>query len=260
MAGRAKGSGRRQRRPATSFIVASRSTPVEQFPFLSPPKIAEPTDLVSSRHTYLALSGLSGSEWMLARLGKSDDHENARETEQFRPRKWLVALVAVAMAIPWVVFQKLADTAGGQIVGPKPISSESASVVTGQAEEILPASAEPKRPRDDLTNGLISGPTPREALPDRLLDKEELAKLLRRGRYLLSIGDIASARALFERAADARDASAAFHLAETYDPMVLTRYNVFGAAPDLAMARAWYEKALNLGHSEAQQCLSQLQK
>jgi len=96
--------------------------------------------------------------------------------------------------------------------------------------------------------------------PARVMDKEELAKLLKRGRYLLSIGDIAPARLLLERAADALDASAAFDLAGTYDPAVLTRSHVSGIVPDLAMARMWYEKALSLGHSEAQQRLAQLQK
>ena len=96
--------------------------------------------------------------------------------------------------------------------------------------------------------------------PARLLDKGELAGLLKRGRYLLSIGDIAPARLLLERAADAHDASAAFDLAGTYDPAVLTRSHLSGIAPDLAMARMWYEKALSLGHPEAQQRLAQLQK
>jgi TPR repeat protein len=96
--------------------------------------------------------------------------------------------------------------------------------------------------------------------PARVVDKEELANLLKRGRYLLSIGDIAPARLLLERAADASDASAAFDLAGTYDPAVLTRSHLSGIVPDLAMARMWYEKALSLGHSEAQQRLAQLQK
>jgi len=96
--------------------------------------------------------------------------------------------------------------------------------------------------------------------PARAMDKEELANLLKRGRYLLSIGDIAPARLLLERAADALDASAAFDLAGTYDPAVLTRSHVSGIVPDLAIARMWYEKALSLGHSEAQQRLAQLQK
>ena len=101
---------------------------------------------------------------------------------------------------------------------------------------------------------------PAKQSPTRLIDKEELANLLKRGRYLLSIGDIAPARLLLERAADANDASAAFDLAGTYDPVVLARSHVSGIAPDLAMARMWYEKALGLGHPEAQRRLAQLQK
>jgi hypothetical protein len=97
--------------------------------------------------------------------------------------------------------------------------------------------------------------TQRRARP---IDKEELANLIKRAHYFLSIGDIAPARLLLERGADAPDASAAFDLAETYDPRVLTRSHVSGIAPDLAMARIWYKKAL--GHLEAAQRLAQLQK
>jgi hypothetical protein len=132
--------------------------------------------------------------------------------------------------------------------------------------------------REELANGLTPGDIaadPKSAgrrqnappqasaarpSPARLIDREELANLLRRGRYLLSIGDIAPARLLLERAADAHEASAAFDLAGTYDPAVLARSHLSGIAPDLAMARMWYEKALSLGHPEAQQRLAQLQK
>ena len=77
---------------------------------------------------------------------------------------------------------------------------------------------------------------------------------------MLWVGDIASARLLLERAADAHDASAAFDLAGTYDPVVLRQSRVFGIAPDVAMARMWYEKALSLGQSEARDRLARLQK
>jgi TPR repeat protein len=96
--------------------------------------------------------------------------------------------------------------------------------------------------------------------PGRAIDKEELANLLERGRYLLSVGDISSARLLLERAAEAQEASAAFDLAGTYDPAVLGRSRALGIAPDLAMARLWYEKALKLGYSEAERRLARLQR
>jgi hypothetical protein len=96
--------------------------------------------------------------------------------------------------------------------------------------------------------------------PSRVIDREELANLLKRGRYLLSVGDISSARLLLERAADAQEASAAFDLAGTYDPAVLGRSRALGVVPDVAMARLWYEKALKLGYSEAEGRLAQLQR
>jgi hypothetical protein len=94
--------------------------------------------------------------------------------------------------------------------------------------------------------------------PARLLDKEEVAALLERAQRLMAVSDIASARLLLERAADARDASAAFALASTYDPAVLGRTS--SVAPDVAMARHWYEKARSYGFPDAQRRLDRLQK
>jgi TPR repeat protein len=252
--------------------------------------------LISSRDTYPALAE---SETMMSLLGDSDSYENARErweADRYRRKKWsiaakmmviaLVALVATAsaMAVRLVFFEKsrpLADVTAPQIVVPRQTATETVPAVARQSAEALPASAEQNGPRNPA-NGLNSGLTPDDAAADtksvgrgqdappqapaakqspaRLLDKGELAGLLKRGRYLLSIGDIAPARLLLERAADAHDASAAFDLAGTYDPAVLTRSHLSGIAPDLAMARMWYEKALSLGHPEAQQRLAQLKK
>jgi TPR repeat protein len=198
----------------------------------------------------------------------------------------LVAMGATASAIAIrLVLEKnrlSADATALQIVVPMQTAKEPAPAVAAQSGETLLAAAEQNRPRDDSTNGLESDLAPHVAAADtksdgqrqnalpkalvptqnpaRLIDKEELANLLKRGRYLLSIGDIAPARLLLERAADANEANAAFDLAGTYDPAVLARSHALGIAPDLAMARMWYEKALNLGHSEAQARLAQLQK
>jgi hypothetical protein len=57
--------------------------------------------------------------------------------------------------------------------------------------------------------------------PSKTLDAETLAALMTRGRSMLKLGDIAAARLLLERAASAQDATAAFLLAQTYDPAVL---------------------------------------
>jgi TPR repeat protein len=68
------------------------------------------------------------------------------------------------------------------------------------------------------------------------------------GKDLMANGDIMAARMMFQRAAEAGDAAAAFALAETYDPVVLGRLRLRGGiAPDVALARNWYEKARDLG-------------
>lgn len=83
------------------------------------------------------------------------------------------------------------------------------------------------------------------------LPSEQIAQLLKRGNDLISSGDLAAARLVLKRAAQAGDARAAFALAGTYDPVTLQRFPVHGLSPDLAMARHWYEKAKELGSPDA---------
>ena len=92
-----------------------------------------------------------------------------------------------------------------------------------------------------------------------MLDAETLAALMTRAKSLLALGDVAEARLLLERAANAQDATAAFLLAETYDPAVLGVRDTQIITPDPGMARDWYRKAASFGSAEAQQRLTQLQ-
>jgi hypothetical protein len=96
-------------------------------------------------------------------------------------------------------------------------------------------------------------------LPVRQLDSDELTTLMTRAKALLASGDIAPARLLLERAAEAQDASAALMLAQTYDPTVLGTQDIRNITPDLALARSWYQRAAKLGSTDAQRRLSQLQ-
>jgi TPR repeat protein len=90
------------------------------------------------------------------------------------------------------------------------------------------------------------------------LDPDEIASSLRRGDDLIASGDLAAARLVLRRAANAGDAHAAMTLAETYDPAILEKLGVHGVVPDLAMARGWYEKAKQFGATEAPQRLELL--
>ncbi len=89
------------------------------------------------------------------------------------------------------------------------------------------------------------------ALPKRTLSEEQVAMLRKTGDDYISSGDFVGARAVLERAAQAGDPSAAFALASTYDPVVLARFKVRGLEPDIVKAAFWYERARELGSSEA---------
>jgi TPR repeat protein len=99
---------------------------------------------------------------------------------------------------------------------------------------------------------------PPAASPARRLDADELAALLKRAKSMIAIGDIAAARLLLERAADAQEAGAALLLAQTYDPAVLGTPDARSITPDPATARAWYQKAVRLGSRDAQLRLDQM--
>jgi hypothetical protein len=83
------------------------------------------------------------------------------------------------------------------------------------------------------------------------LTSEEFATLLKRGNDLIASGDLAAARLVLRRVAEAGDAGGALALARTYDPITLEKLQVHGLSPDLAMARHWYEKAKDLGSQDA---------
>jgi TPR repeat protein len=99
---------------------------------------------------------------------------------------------------------------------------------------------------------------PSVAPPARKIDTDELALLLKRAKSSLAAGDIPVARLLLERAANV-EPIAAFLLAETYDPAVLGTPDTRSITPDPAAARLWYQRAAQLGSTDAEQRLAQLQ-
>jgi hypothetical protein len=91
------------------------------------------------------------------------------------------------------------------------------------------------------------------------LASDEIAMLLKRGKDAFSTGDLAAARLLLRRAAEAGSAEAALALGATFDPLVIRRLGAIGAAPDAAQARQWYQKAVALGSATASAPLAQLE-
>lgn len=90
------------------------------------------------------------------------------------------------------------------------------------------------------------------------LGQAEIAHLLERGKSYLTDGDIASARLLLQRAAEAGNAEAALVLGSTFDPHVIARLGAVGVWSDVREAREWYEKAAQLGSPIAARQLSSL--
>lgn len=95
--------------------------------------------------------------------------------------------------------------------------------------------------------------------PQRQHDADEIALMIRTGADLMANRDFAAARLMYQRAAEAGSALAAFALAETYDPLVVGRVNARGGiTPDVALAQKWYEQARDLGSTVAPERLERL--
>ena len=134
------------------------------------------------------------------------------------------------------------------------------SVTTAAAEpareEIKMAYQSALQGRAPAADAVAELTTPADAIHH--LDPDVIAPLLRRADALIASGDVAAARLVLRRAADAGDAGAAMTLAGTYDPANLAKLGVHGIVPDVAMARSWYEKARKFGSAEAPQRLEML--
>lgn len=107
-------------------------------------------------------------------------------------------------------------------------------------------------PKPDPPKKLVPQPAQSAALP-----ASEEAVLLARGKQLLQQGGIAAARLIFEELATRRSAAGALALARTYDPAYVAP-KAPAPAPDIAEARKWYERAVELGNSDAQRRLAEI--
>jgi len=100
---------------------------------------------------------------------------------------------------------------------------------------------------------------PSGAVPPQANATAETAALLSRGDALFGVGDVASARLFYERAADAGNGEAALRLGETYDRNFLERAKLRAVQGDLKAAVHWYRRARELGVVEAEILLKGIQ-
>jgi hypothetical protein len=83
-------------------------------------------------------------------------------------------------------------------------------------------------------------------------------RLLARADELFRRGDVSGARLLLERSMEAGHPRAAFLLAETFDPHVLSRLGALGIRGDAGKARELYGRARSLGVAQAQERIDAL--
>ena len=152
----------------------------------------------------------------------------------------------------------LGPTVPGNVLLPWPKdSSLNAPSADPSIVEIASASVAPVQPQQDK-QPLGTDPTPAAGpttinsdAPPRPLTGEQIEILLKQGKDFVSVGDFASARIVFRRVAEARDARGALELAATYDPVVLGSSGAKGATPNVRRASEWYIKARELGSLDA---------
>jgi TPR repeat protein len=116
--------------------------------------------------------------------------------------------------------------------------------------------SQPARSSEGKTMAMVQPGEPVAQIPPaskatRVLDPEEIKLLMKQGQQFIAAGDVVTARAVFQRAAEAGDADAAVALGGTYDPIVFAKLGVAGLGADVEKARTWYQKAESLGSAEA---------
>jgi len=154
-------------------------------------------------------------------------------------------------------------SAGGQDMqpsAPRPVVTVPAPDEPGTAVEATtsaPSPVDSARPGQEPSGGrqvavipevkLVTPPSPDSAAA------ANADRLVRRAQDQIREGDISGARLVLERALASGSAQAAFTLAQTYDPQVLSEWRARGIKGDVARARQLYQRASEQGIIEAKE-------
>jgi hypothetical protein len=232
-------------------------------------RLLEPTSDLSgaltSREGPRQLSGDSGALCIARELSFNADVPHARSHRASRSKAALIGslvcvLLAMALTAVIAIGQLTLSDSRGQLAIDRMVELASSSARPAPARSatqpalhiewvpaVSPAPAQPQLDREEST----AAPPVSPVLAQPQIDREEITVLINRGKDLIANGDLAAARLVLQRAADANDAEAALALAATYDPVVLRELKVYGFTADAAMARAWYQRARELGSAAA---------
>lgn len=258
---------------AVAELCAKPATPPERIP--DPPLSRSPPSaftgvarLWGAVLTAAAMAGVAGYLWGSARFIKSTQLAHTPGVGNFAPS-------------PSAPATGLANSnSASKAPVARPQATDLASAGSRSRANDVPsveASRQPVPPTTDAKSAVLSAASPTSAAKSaapvshasvhsetrKTLPKGEAtpesALMIKSGAELMANGDIAAARMMFQRAAEAGEAVAAYALAETYDPLVLKKLRTRGAiAPDIARAQHWYEKARELGSTAAAERIATL--
>jgi hypothetical protein len=151
--------------------------------------------------------------------------------------------------------QSMQAIQAASIAAPQPATPVAPVVAKDDSAAVIAApTPEPRRIAPEVKANAVSDAGP----AIRQMPADEVAGLVRRGEELARSGDLAAARLLLQRAAEAHNARAAFVLAATYDPIIIAKIAVNSPLADVKLARAWYQRALEWGSAEAPKQLEAL--
>jgi hypothetical protein len=105
------------------------------------------------------------------------------------------------------------------------------------------------------------GQTTGQTVPDGSIadaGTNRASQLYARGLDAELRGDLSGARRFYSTAARLGDAASARNLGRLYDPAYIKHAALGGIDPDPALARIWYERAINLGDADAEPLLEAL--
>ncbi|MGO4526715.1 hypothetical protein AB4097_17860 [Microvirga sp. 2MCAF35] len=250
----------RERGDAAERRLAGAETELRDLRAFKNERMASDTARVSELKKALAVAEWRGD--MLTReLVDTDDELRALQEPQ-RPSATPVVfrLAAAGTELPLAAAQEEAPPPAPEVktvvASDKALPDATSALPQGLGPVVVAALPEAIQP---LPLGAVTTvPTKTEAPPTaepKVSASAEVPKaddrLTIRAEELFRKGDVSGARLLFERAMDNGHARAAFLLAETFDPNVLSRLGVLGIRGDASKAREYYARARALGIAQA---------
>lgn len=122
---------------------------------------------------------------------------------------------------------------------PSPLAPPDGVQPTSPAPKAMSPPTGPDRPRPAISGVVAPQPSARSAA------------LFARGQDAERLGDFSGARRFYASAAQLGEAAAARNLGRLYDPAYLRQTALGGVDPDPDQARYWYQRAVQLGDTQA---------